>query len=115
MSAALLIALAAAGGVALAAWPVVRVVVPARDEAEVLPATLPALLALAVLGLALLFALPPALVPLGIAAAAVALPSGRFFGLAPGWALAFPLAGALYGGMTLDSGRRHLLGRRRAW
>ena len=74
-----------------------------------------ALLALAVLGLALLFVLPPALVPLGIAAAAVALPSGRFFGLAPGWALAFPLAGALYGGMTLDSGRRYLLRRRRTW
>ena len=74
-----------------------------------------ALLALAVLGLALLFVLPPALVPLGIAAAAVALPSARFFGLAPTWALAFPPAGALYGGMTLDSGRRYLLRRRRTW
>ena len=97
-----------------------------------------ALLAVTVAGLALLFALPPALVPLGVAAAAggepgwgaglaalgaggwlataaVAWRATRFFGLAPGWAFALPLAGLLYGGMTLDSGRQHLLGRRRAW
>ncbi len=97
-----------------------------------------ALLAVAVAGLLLLFALPVALVPLGIAAAvagspvwgaalaalgaagwlatgAVARPATRFFGLAAGWALALPLAGVLYGGMTIDSGRRHLQGRRRAW
>ena len=97
-----------------------------------------ALLAVALAGLLLLFALPVALVPLGIAAAetgspgwgaalaalgvagllataAVARPATRFFGLAAGWAFALPLAGVLYGGMTLDSGRRHLQGRRRAW
>lgn len=97
-----------------------------------------ALLALAVGGLALLFALPPALVPLGVAvaaggrplwggalaalgaagwlaAAAVAWRATRFFGLAPGWALTLPLAGALYAGMSVDSARRHLLGRRRVW
>jgi hopene-associated glycosyltransferase HpnB len=97
-----------------------------------------ALLAVTVAGLAVLFALPPALVPVGavvaatgrpgwgatlaalgaagwLATAAVAWRATRFFGLAPGWALALPLAGVLYGGMTLDSGRLHLLGRRRAW
>lgn len=98
-----------------------------------------ALLALALAGLALLFAVPPALVALGVvaalaggepgwgallaavgaagwlAAAAVARPATRFFELGALWALAFPLAGLLYGGMTLDSGRQHLLGRRRAW
>ena len=96
------------------------------------------LLVVAVAGLALLFALPPALVPVGavaaatgqpgwgavlaglgaagwLATAAVAWRATRFFGLSPGWALTLPLAGVLYGGMTLDSGRMHLLGRRRAW
>ena len=96
------------------------------------------LLALTVLGLGLLFALPVALVPLGAAVAAtgegawgaaltalgaagwsataaVYRPATRFFGL-PAWhALTLPLAGLLYGGMTLDSGRQHLLGRRRVW
>lgn len=96
------------------------------------------LLVVAVAGLALLFALPLALVPVGavaaatgqpgwgaalaglgaagwLATAAVAWRATRFFGLSPGWALTLPLAGVLYGGMTLDSGRMHLLGRRRAW
>ena len=96
------------------------------------------LLAFAVAGLVLLFALPPALVPVGAAAAATGQPgwgaalaglgaagwlataavawrATRFFGLVPGWALTLPLAGVLYGGMTLDSGLVHLLGRRRAW
>jgi hypothetical protein len=98
-----------------------------------------ALLALTVVGLTLLFALPPALTVIGTvlaaaggepgwgallaglgaaawaATAAVAWRATRFFGLAPAWALALPLAGLLYGGMTLDSGRQHLLGRRRVW
>ena len=96
------------------------------------------LLAVAVAGLLLLFALPPALVPIGagvaatgragwgtllaglgaagwLATAAVAWRATRFFGLSPAWAFTLPLAGVLYGGMTLDSGRVHLLGRRRAW
>lgn len=97
-----------------------------------------ALLALTALGLALLFALPVALVPAGAAVAAtgrpgwgaalaalgavvwaatavVYRPATRFYGLAPWWALTLPLAGVLYGGMTLDSGRQHLLGRHRVW
>ena len=97
-----------------------------------------ALLALTVFGLALLFALPVALVPLGAAVAAtgepawgtaltvlgaagwgatalVHRPATRFYGLAWWWALTLPVAGVLYGGMTLDSGRRHLLGHHRAW
>lgn len=98
-----------------------------------------AMLALTAIGLALLFALPPVLTVIGavlatvggepgwggalagmgvagwMATAAVAWRGTRFFGLAPGWALTLPLAGVLYGGMTLDSGRQHLLGRRRVW
>jgi len=42
-------------------------------------------------------------------------PTVRFFGLAPGWALTLPLGGTLYGAMTFDSARRHLLGRRAEW
>jgi hypothetical protein len=39
----------------------------------------------------------------------------RFFGL-PAWrAASLPLAGVLYGGMTLDSAWRHLRGRSAAW
>jgi hopene-associated glycosyltransferase HpnB len=38
--------------------------------------------------------------------AAVALPAVRFFRLSSLWAVAMPLAGALYGGMTLDSALR---------
>jgi hopene-associated glycosyltransferase HpnB len=40
------------------------------------------------------------------AMAAVAGPSVRYFGLRPAWRLALPLAGVLYGGMTLDSALR---------
>jgi hopene-associated glycosyltransferase HpnB len=98
------------------------------------------LLAGTVLGLLLLFALPPALVVLAAAlGAAGATPAGdavafglagltgwtlmtaayatavRFFRLAPGWALTLPVAGVLFGGMTLDSARRHRRGARRVW
>jgi hypothetical protein len=38
-------------------------------------------------------------------------PATRFFGLRPAWALTLPLAGALYGGMTLDSALRHAAGK----
>jgi hypothetical protein len=97
-------------------------------------------LAATVLALALLFPLPPALVVLaavlgssGAAAPAWALAVGgtglaawsimtavflrtvAFFGLPRPWALTLPLAGILYGGMTLDSARKHLEGSRRAW
>lgn len=91
-------------------------------------------------GLALLFAAPPALLALGCAlgaagalspvaagvvsalgllawmlSAGVFLPTVRFFSLTPAWALSLPLGGLLYGGMTADSARLHLLGRERAW
>jgi hopene-associated glycosyltransferase HpnB len=93
-----------------------------------------------VAGLAVAFGVPPALVPAapalaaagaigwGTAAAAAGLgaaawlamtaaytPAVRFFGL-PAWrAASLPLAGVLYGGMTLDSAWRHLRGRPAAW
>jgi hopene-associated glycosyltransferase HpnB len=98
------------------------------------------LLALTLAGLLLLFPLPPALAGLALglglgdvvsAGTAVALglvgltgwalmtlaflPAVRFFGLRRAWALTLPVAGTLYGGMTLDSARRHLRGRRRTW
>jgi hopene-associated glycosyltransferase HpnB len=70
---------------------------------------------LALLGL--MFPLPPlivALTPFAPAAGALGLaawaamtatfiPSVRFFGLSPVWAVALPVAGVLYGGMTLSS------------
>jgi hopene-associated glycosyltransferase HpnB len=86
-----------------------------------------ALLALTLCGLGLLFPLPVALVALGLAgvggrgwavslgllgATAWLLMSGlylravRFFGLRAAWALALPLAGLLYGAMSLDSALR---------
>jgi hopene-associated glycosyltransferase HpnB len=80
------------------------------------------LLALTILLLVLLFVVPPALtvvaavlddpVALGVAAAAWALmtalylPTVRYFGLSPGWAFGLPLAGVLYGAMTVDSALR---------
>ncbi|HZR93568.1 MAG TPA: glycosyltransferase [Gaiellaceae bacterium] len=86
------------------------------------------LLALTLALLALLFAGPPALTvaaalagdppALALAAAAwaaatlVSLPAVRLFCLPPGWALALPLAGVLYGAMTLDSALRD---RRGTW
>jgi hopene-associated glycosyltransferase HpnB len=100
-----------------------------------------ALLAVTLAVLALLFPLPPLLALGGAALAAGALdvssawaaglglaglaawglmtaalrPTVRFFGLAVGWALTLPLGGTLYGAMTFDSARRHLLGRRAEW
>jgi hopene-associated glycosyltransferase HpnB len=78
--------------------------------------------------LALLFAGPPVVTIVGFAtgnllagstaAAAWALmtslyvPTIRYFRLAPAWTLTLPLAGCLYGAMTVDSAVR---GRRRAW
>jgi hypothetical protein len=40
------------------------------------------------------------------------LPTVRYFGLARAWSLTLPLAGCLYGAMTLDSALR---GRRATW
>jgi hopene-associated glycosyltransferase HpnB len=81
-----------------------------------------ALLALTVLLLLLLFAAPPTLTVVGFAtgstltgATAVAawalmtalyLPTTRYFRLSPAWAITLPLAGLLYGAMTVDSARR---------
>jgi hypothetical protein len=86
-----------------------------------------------VAGLCLLFVVPPglivvaaawtgagsgwrgALAGLGAAAwttlAGVFLPTVRYFGLNPAWALTLPLGGTLYGGMTVDSAFRHARGR----
>ena len=80
------------------------------------------LLALTLALLALLFPLPPALVVFGaatgrhvpLAAAAAAwilmtalyLPPIRYFRLSPLWAPTLPVAGVLYGAMTLDSALR---------
>jgi hypothetical protein len=87
-----------------------------------------ALLTAVLAALAVLFAAPPAAVAAGLAglpagwdgaawclgagaagwglAAVAALPATRHFGLRPRWALTLPLAGILYGGMTLDSALR---------
>jgi hypothetical protein len=98
------------------------------------------LLAATLVGLLLLFPLPPALVgiSLGLGLAGVVsagsaaglglvglagwalmtlafLPAVRFFDLRDAWALTLPVAGVLYGGMTVDSARRHLRGAGNAW
>jgi hopene-associated glycosyltransferase HpnB len=92
------------------------------------------LLTLTLVLLLLLFAVPPVLTLIatgsvvtgtagGVAVLAVSagawalmtvlyLPTVRYFGLAAPRALTLPLAGFLYGGMTLDSALRH---RRRRW
>lgn len=99
-----------------------------------------ALLAGALAGLALLFPLAPLLAFTGAAlalagaaswawcaglggigvvgwalAAAAFRPTVRYFGLPGRWVWTLPLAGTLFGGMTLDSARRYLAGRRRDW
>jgi hopene-associated glycosyltransferase HpnB len=87
-----------------------------------------ALLALTVALLLLLFAVPPVVTVVGFAtgdalagataAAAWALltalyvPTIRYFRLSPAWATTLPLAGCLYGAMTVDSAVR---GGRSAW
>jgi hopene-associated glycosyltransferase HpnB len=97
----------------------------------------PLLLLGTVAGLALLFVVPPAAVLLAVAwpqpagpwrvgpgltgalawaaMALIFLPTVRFFGLRPPWALTLPLAGVLYAGMTIDSAVRHVLGRGGRW
>jgi hopene-associated glycosyltransferase HpnB len=89
------------------------------------------------LGLGLLFAVPPCLVALSLAGipsdsgwrlasgllggcawgvmAGVFLRTVRYFELFPGWAITFPLGGLLYGGMTMHSALRHATGRSRLW
>jgi hopene-associated glycosyltransferase HpnB len=86
-----------------------------------------------ILGLGVLFLVPPGLVVVAaawsgagagwrtalaglgaaawIALAAAFLPTVRYFRLSPAWALTLPLGGILYGGMTVDSALRHARGR----
>src|SRR5262245_47862394 len=90
------------------------------------------LLAATVLVLLVMFVAPPALVlapaiadvgplapllgALAWAASALAyLPTLRLYRLWLPWALTLPLAGLLYGAMTVDSALRHALGRRGTW
>lgn len=87
----------------------------------------PWLLAGTLLGMALLYLAPPLAVGLGDglaaglgaaawAAMAVAYwPTLRLYGLSPAWAAALPLAGVLYGLMTLSSAMRHWSGRGAGW
>ena len=89
------------------------------------------LLAATILGLTLLFVVPPALavtVPVhgdGLAAALGAAawllmavsfgPTLARYGRSRAWGLALPVAGVLYAAMTLDSARRHRAGRAAVW
>jgi hopene-associated glycosyltransferase HpnB len=81
--------------------------------------------------LLLMFVVPPALVVLGLLhgpgfgfglgvlawllMAYAYGPTVRDYGLAPGWAFALPLSGALYCAMTVDSGIAHGRGQGGAW
>jgi hypothetical protein len=89
------------------------------------------LLAGTLVGLALLHLVPPLwvlLLPLHGDGAAAALAAGAWllaatsfvptlahYGRSPAWAMALPLAGALYAGMTLDSARRHWRSEGASW
>ena len=90
------------------------------------------LLAVTAIALTALFAAPPALVVLGLSgvagrlalvfggsawlvATAVYLPTVRLYRIFPLWALTLPLAGLLYGAMTVDSALRHARGARGVW
>jgi len=89
------------------------------------------LLVLTVLGMLLLYAVPPLTAVLGLATgdgtvAAVGpvgwilvtgiyLPTIRLYRLFPAWALSLPVAAFLYTLMTLDSARLHRLGRGGLW
>jgi len=91
-----------------------------------------ALLAATSVAIAVLFAAPPALVALGLAgiggwlaallgalawlvATVVYLPTVRSYACSPVWALTLPLAGILYGGMTIDSALRGPRAGRLVW
>jgi len=97
----------------------------------------PLLLLGTVAGLGLLFLVPPGLALTGLVGAPLAgagwlwlglvgalawatmtlvfLPTVRFFGLRPAWAVTFPLAGLVYAAITMDSAARHTAGHRAAW
>ena len=91
----------------------------------------PLLLILTVIGLSLIYLLPPILTlgwpvhqnprvaALGLGAwlsmAGSYIPTLRIYDKSLAWALTLPLAALLYTGMTLDSARRHWLGRGAEW
>jgi hopene-associated glycosyltransferase HpnB len=89
----------------------------------------PALLAGTVLGLLLLYAVPPAATiagaghPVALTAGAAGwaimtlsyVPMLRFYGLSPLRALGLPVVALMYAAMTVDSARRHRAGRGGAW
>jgi hopene-associated glycosyltransferase HpnB len=91
----------------------------------------PGLLAGTVAGLVLVYLVPPAATALGglrrdgltaalgavawTAMSATFVPMLRWYGLSPGRAPALPAVAALYLAMTVDSARRHRLGRGGAW
>lgn len=70
-------------------------------------------------GMATASSMPALLVVVGLSAwglmARVYQPAVRFFGLAGKWVWTLPLAGLLYGAMTVDSALRHATGRRIGW
>ncbi len=90
-----------------------------------------ALLFLSLVGMTLLYALPPVglllggatghreiAIPFGIAWALMTIaywPTIRLYKLSPLWALTLPLVGVLYTLMTLDSAVQHIQGRGGAW
>jgi hopene-associated glycosyltransferase HpnB len=91
----------------------------------------PVLLAGTIVGLLLTYAVPPAavvagavtgdplLVALGASSwlvmAATYVPMLRYYRLGIAWAVALPATALLYAAMTIDSARRHLLGRGARW
>lgn len=91
----------------------------------------PAILAGTVAGLALLYLVPPLAVAafpwhgdavagaFGAAAWALSavtfVPTLALYGRSPAWALALPVAGALYAAMTVDSARRHRSAQGATW
>jgi hopene-associated glycosyltransferase HpnB len=99
-----------------ALWQMVsRTAFAQLERSYLLLALTVAALALAFVAPPVLLAFPPAGAALGAAAwllqAALVLPTVRYFRLNPLWALTLPLAGVLYGAMTVDSAIRP----RRTW
>ena len=97
-------------------WRMVRRTAFAQlDRSYLLLAGTVCALALAFVGPVVLLAFPPLGAVLGGAAwllqAGLVLPTVRYFRLNPLWALTLPLAGVLYGAMTIDSALRP----RRGW
>jgi hopene-associated glycosyltransferase HpnB len=102
----------------------------ARSAFEQLNRSLLALIG-TVVGMAVLYIVPPlaAIYGMALGDAPLALagaggwglmaaaygPTVRLYGLAPGYALTLPLAGALYALMTMDSARRHWQGEGGGW